>query len=389
MSAVPEPQPSPEAARRPKAFRPPLPLTRLDRYIIGKFLVTYFFVFWVIMAIAIVIDVSEKMEDFLDEDFTATTWETIRGYYIPFVPWMGAILTPLLIFLSVIFFTSRMAFNTEIVAILSSGISFRRFLRPYLLTGLLLGGGMWYANHFLVPDANKTRLAFDGQFFRGTRHYGDNITLRLDSLTFVSLSRFKYQRNEGVNFRMDRFRPAAGGGRELAYQMNARRVIWEPDSLRWRFADYTAWYLDGLEERWETGKAFDTVLAMRPDDFEVDAWYKDQYDLVEMREFLRKERAQGSGNLEAYEVERERRTATAIAIVILTIMGATIASRKLRGGIGLHLAFGVGLSALYIVFLQFSSTFSIKGSLDPVIGANIPNLVFAGIALWLIRRAPK
>lgn len=364
-------------------------LTRLDRYIIGKFLVTFFFVFWVIMSIAMVIDVSEKMEDFLDEDYTATTMDTIRGYYLPFIPWMGAILSPLLIFLSVIFFTSRMAFNTEIVAILSSGVSFRRFLRPYLLTGLLLGGGMWYANHYLVPDANKTRLAFDGQFFRGTRHYGDNIYMRMDSLNFMTLGRYKYKRNEGVNFELERFRVNASGERELAYKLTARRIFWEPDSLTWRFGDYTAWYLNGLEERYEKGKEFDTVMALRPDDFEVDAWYKDQYDRTEMREFLRKEEAQGSGNLEAYKVESERRTATAIAIVILTIMGATIASRKLRGGIGLHLAFGVGLSALYIVFLQFSSTFSIKGSLDPVIGANIPNVIFLGIALWLIHKAPK
>ncbi len=367
--------------------RPPF-IGRIDRYIIRKFLFHFFFVFWVIMAIAIVIDVSEKMEDFLDEKFTATTSELILQYYLPFIPYMGAILAPLLIFISVIFFTSRMAYNTEVVAILGSGISFRRFLRPYLFTGILLAVVMLFANHLLVPHANKVRLDFESTYFKGKKWYGDNIHMRLDASTFVSLDRFKYQKNEGVTFSLEHFRNSAEG-RELAYKLTANRILWIPEKKSWRIMDYTAWQIDGLRESITQGKQFDTLLALTPDDFEVDAWYKESYDYLEIQAFLKREKAQGSGNLEEYEVESERRTASAVSIVILTLIGAAVASRKIRGGMGLHLALGVGLSALYIVFLQISSTFSIKGSLDPIIGTNIPNLVFLIIALVLIRLAPK
>ncbi len=363
-------------------------LGRIDRYIIGKFLTHFFFIFWVIMAIAIVIDVSEKMDDLLSEKFTAGTAETILNYYLPFIPWMGAILTPLLIFLAVIFFTSRMAYNSEIVAILGSGVSFRRFLRPYLLTSFLLAGLMLYANHMLVPHSNKVRLNFESTYFKSKRWYGDNIHMRLDANTFVSLDRFKYQRNEGVTFSLEHFERDQEG-KKLIYKLNANRILWLPEEEKWRIFDYHIWEIDGLKESISKGAELDTALAMTPDDFEVDTRYKESYDYRELQVFLAKERAQGSGNLEEYLVESERRTASAISIVILTLIGATIASRKVRGGMGLHLAFGVGLSALYIVFLQISSTFSIKGNLDPVIGTNIPNAVFLIIALVLIRYAPK
>lgn len=363
-------------------------LGRVDRYIIRKFLVTFFFIFWVIMAIAIVIDVSEKMSDFLDEKFTATGTELLLQYYFPFIPWMGAILAPLLIFLAVIFFTSRMAYNTEIVAILGSGVSFRRFLRPYLITALLLCAAMLYANHLLVPDANKLRLDFEATYFKGKKWYGDNIHMRLDPYTFISLDRFKYQKNEGVTFALEHFRDGAAG-RELEYKLTANRILWLPEKEEWKIMDYRVWEIRGLHEVIREGKEFDTLIPFTPDDFEVDAWYKESYDYFEVREFLQREKEQGSGNLEEYAVESERRTASALSIVILTLIGATIASRKVRGGMGFHLAMGVGISALYIVFLQISSTFSIKGGLDPVIGTNIPNVVFALVAFMLIRYAPK
>ncbi len=368
--------------------RPPF-ICRIDRYIIRKFLVHFFFVFCVIMSIAIVIDVSEKMSDFLDEKFTASASELILHYYLPFIPWMGAILAPLLIFISVIFFTSRMAYDTEIVAILGSGVSFRRFLRPYLVTAFLLCGLMLYANHLLVPHANKLRLDFESTYFKGTKWYGDNIHMRLDAQTFISLDRFKYQKNEGVTFSLEHFKQDSKEGRQLQYKLSANRILWLPEKKEWRIMDYTTWELDGLHEKINQGKEFDTVLALSPDDFEVDGWYKESYDYYEIQEFLKKEKEQGSGNLEEYEVESQRRTASAISILILTLIGATVASRKIRGGMGFHLALGVGISALYIVFLHISSTFSIKGSLDPIIGTNIPNLVFLIVALILIRLAPK
>jgi lipopolysaccharide export system permease protein len=361
---------------------------KIDRYISAKFLVTFFFIFCVLMAIAIVIDISEKMDDFLDPDFAASGSDLIMQYYLPFIPWMGAILTPFFVCLAVIFFTSRMAYNTEIVAILSSGTSFRRFLRPYMVTAVALGGLLFYANHWLVPHANKSRLTFESIHIHHGKYYGNNIHVRMDSMTFVSLQRFRYHKNTGGTFALEQFE-STPTGKKLIYKLTAREILWLEEEGKWRFRDYGVWTIDGLDEGWTTGESMDTLLPLSPDDLEVDVWWKESLDAREMREFLARERAQGSGNLEEYVVEIHRRTATSIAVIILAMIGATIASRKVRGGFGLHLAFGVGLSALYVVFLQFSSTFSIKGGLHPVIGTNIPNVVFGLVTIWLIRKAPK
>jgi lipopolysaccharide export system permease protein len=365
-----------------------LGFNRIDSYIISKFLVSFFFVFLVIMAIAIVIDISEKMEDFLDDDFKATAFELVFEYYLPFIPYMGAILTPLLIFIAVIFFTSRMAYNTEIVAILSSGTSFNRFLRPYIITGLLLSGMMLYANHFLVPRANKVRQSFELAHIKNKKRYGDNIHLRLDESTFISLNRFKYQNNYGNTFALEHY-IIKNEERVMDYKITAGKLSWLPDEERWQLNDYAKWSLDGINESYEKGKEMDIDLNLLPDDFEIDVFLKESYDYFEMKEFLKKEKKQGSGNLEEYTVEMHRRTSNSLAIVILTLIGVAVASRKVRGGMGLHLAMGVGISALYVIFLQFSSTFSIKGGLHPLIGTNIPNAFFLIVALVLIYRAPK
>lgn len=373
---------------KPKSVFSPPWFGHIDRYIIRKLLVSFFFLFWVIISICIVIDFSDKLEDFLDDDFGASTLDLIWNYYLPFIPWIGAILAPLLVFLSVIFMTSRMAFNTEVVAILSSGSSYNRFLRPYFVSGLLLGGLMFFANHWMVPQANKARIGFERAHIRGLRHYGHNLYLRLDSLQHVNLDQFKYLKGEGLHFTLERYKPGSDG-RELIFKLKSRKIYWQPADSSWRITDYDVWEIDGMREKFYKGKEFDTLMNLYPDDFEVDVGLKETLDAAEMKAFLDKERAQGSSNLEEYEVEHERRTSSSIAMVILTLMGASIASRKIRGGMGLHLAFGVGLSAAYIVFLQFSSTFSIKGDLPAWIGVNIPNVVFAIITLILIRRAPK
>ena len=359
---------------------------KLDIYIIKKFLSTYVFSFLVVISIAIVIDISEKLEDFME--CTASTWTIISEYYLTFIPYMGGILTPLLIFIAVILFTSRLAYNSEIIAMLSSGISYWRFLRPYLITGLFLAIMMFYANHYLVPDANKTRIGFELVHIKSQKWYGDNIHMRLDPETFVSLGRFKYQKNEGVNFALEKYE-LDGEIKELSYKLIARKIFWQPEQEKWRITDYSKWSIDGLRESYQEGRQFDTVLNMRPDDFEVDVFLKESMDRNEMREFLRSESEQGSSGLEFYRVEHHRRTAAAISIFILTIIGAAIGSRKIRGGTGLHLAAGIGLSALYMVFLQFSSTFSTNADLDPAIGTNIPNVLFGIMAMVLVRYTPK
>ena len=357
----------------------------IDKYIIKKFIVTTIFAHCIIIAIAIVIDFSEKTDDFVKKGASS---QAIFVYYLDFIPYIGALLAPLLIFIAVIFFTSRMAANTEVIPILNGGASFRRFLRPYFFCGILFSAILLVGNHWLVPELNKSRYSFEEKYIRSPVRYGNNIHLRIDPQTLVSLERFKYENNEGTTFSLERYE-GSDENKHLVYKINAGKIIFLPDQKKWRIVDYKKWEISGDREIYLSGRQMDTVLNMKPSDFSVDEQLKEALNYQEIDKFIKTEEQKGAADMEDYVVEQYRRTSSAISVLILTIMGAALASRKIRGGTGFHLALGVGLSSLYVVFLQFSSTFSIKGGLPPLIGTNIPNIIFGFVAVLMIRFASR
>jgi lipopolysaccharide export system permease protein len=361
-------------------------LTKIDRYIIRKLLTSYVFATILFLAVAIVIDFSEKLEDFLEND--PPVKEIVLDYYLNFIPYIGALLSPLFIFIGVIWFTSKMAFHSEIISIMSSGASFNRFLRPYIFCGLLLSGGLFYANHWLVPHANRAKLDFEIEYIRHKRYASDKIHKRIDKNTFISMRQFVYQRNKGKKFALEKFEET-NGIRHLAYKLTADEIVWNPEKETWKLRNYRLWEIDGIHETFTKDRELDTNFPFKPAEFEVKQYLKETMDREEIRDFIKTETQKGSQNLEFFKVEAERRTSSAISVFILTLIGASIGSRKIRGGTGLHLAFGVALSALYIVFLQFSSTFSTNANLPALIAVNIPNVVFGAFALFLIRITPK
>lgn len=359
--------------------------TLFDRYVIRKFLSTTVFTFFGILAISVVIDYSEKTDRFVKNKPSGAE---IFQYYLDFAPYILSLLAPLLIFLAVIIFTSRLAYNSEIIAFFNSGASFSRFLRPYVICGIFSGLLLLYANHWLVPEANKSKIAFEDKYIRPPKKYENNIHLRLDDYTLVSLERFKFQNNEGTNFSLEKYK-GSGAKRALHYKIDADKIIQMPGDDAWRLNNYRRWTTDGLYENYEEGRVLDTILNMQPDDFDISETIKEALNYEEMQKFLEEEKLKGAGGVEFIEVEKYRRTSYAVSVIIMVIMGAAAGSKKVRGGMGLNLVFAIALSALYVVFQQFAATFSTKGSLPPLLGTNIPNIIFLLLTLYIIRISRK
>jgi len=359
------------------------PVTKLDLYVIKKFIVTTLFVHLVIILVAVIIDLSEKSEKFVERN--APTGEIVQ-YYIDFVPFIGSILAPLLIFIAVIIFTSRMAYNSEIIAMYNSGMAFSRFLRPYIFCGIAAVGLLMYSNYWLVPETNKRKLAFEDKYIHMPKNYGNNLHLKIDQNTVITLERFRFKSNEGYNFSLEQYR-GSGKDRTLAKKINANKIVYDTEKKSWQIVDYRQWQIMGIYEKYSEGKRMDTLLNLEPKDFDADIRVKDVLRYDEMEEFIKEKEAEGTGELEYFRVEQYRRGASAASAFILIIMGAALSSRKIRGGNWLNIAVGIALGALYIFFLQFTTSFSINSDLHPLIGTNVPNIVFAVIAFYLARRA--
>ena len=356
-----------------------------DIYVIKKFFVSTVFAHIIIISIAIVIDLSEKTEKFVER--SAPTMEIVQ-YYLDFIPFITSILAPLLIFLAVIFFTSRMAYNSEIIAMFNSGMNFRRFLRPYIFCGIAAVAVLLYANYWMVPETNKRKLAFEDKYIHAPKNYGNNKHLKINKNTFISLERFKFKNNEGYNFSLEEFK-GSGENRELVRKINASKIIYLKEQDVWRIVDYKYWEIKSPSEKYTEGKQMDTTQNLLPKDFDEDIRIKDVLNYEEMEEYIAEKKAEGTGELEYYTVEQYRRASSAISALILVIMGAALGSKKIRGGNWFNIIAGVALSALYIFFMQFSTSFSINSDLHPIIGTNIPNILFAFVALLLVRYASK
>ncbi|MEZ5013246.1 MAG: LptF/LptG family permease [Chitinophagales bacterium] len=360
-------------------------LSILDRYVIRKFIVSTIFAHVCIISIAIVIDLSEKSEKFVERGASGLD---IFHYYLDFIPYIASILAPLLMFLAVIFLTSRMAYNSEIIAMWNSGMQFKRFLRPYVICGLLGVVTLLYANYYAVPQTNKRKLTFEDKYIHAPKNISSNLHLRIDRQTNVSLERFKFKDNTGYNFSLETF-TGTGKDKQLVMKINASKIVYHPDTGNWQFVDFKKWEIHGVAEKYSEGHSMDTTLHLLPKDFDEDIRVKDILTYNELDAFIKEKENEGTGDIAYYRVEQYRRASSAFSVLILVIMGAALGSKRIRGGNWFNIIAGIALGALYIFFLQFSTTFSTNSDLHPLIGTNIPNILFALIALLLVRYASK
>ena len=358
-------------------------MKKLDWYIVKKFLSTFFFAIIILAVISCVIDLSEKMEDFVER--SAPLGE-ILNYFKNFIPHISALLFPLFIFIATIFFTSKLAYKSEIIAMLASGISFQRFLRPYAIGAIFLGSLSLLANHWIVPEANKQRLAFEDKYIHSAAILSDrNVHLRLAKDLYVYVQSYDYTANVGYRFTAETI-----DGLILKEKIMAERVSYDSVKNTWTLYSVVLRKNDGIKETLEFHPELKRVYPnFKPADLEEDDAIKEALNTNELNRYIAREKLRGRETLNFFYVEKHRRTAQPFAGFILTIIGVCIASRRVRGGSGLHLALGIVISATYIMAMQMSTTFSTKGGLNPMLAVWIPNIIFAGVALYLYRRQVK
>tara|TARA_R110001592_G_scaffold189581_1_gene435076 strand:+ start:789 stop:1865 length:1077 start_codon:yes stop_codon:yes gene_type:complete len=358
-------------------------LKKIDIYIIKKFLGTFFFSLILIVPVIIVFDLSEKMRDFIERK--APIKAIIVDYYFNFVPYLVNQFSPLFIFIAVIFFTSKMASNSEIVAILSGGISFKRLLRPFLLSAGVLAILSFYLNNFLIPDANKERLAFEEVYYRNKfRNNAHNIHLQIDSSTYIYMTSYNVDLNLGINFSIETFNDG-----ELSYKLLSDNVRWDSVSNQWQISNYVERHIEGLNETINKGFKKDTILNFKPEEFKRRDNFIETKDFFALNKLIEEEKFKGSSFAVDCEIEKQKRMAYPFATFVLTIIGVSLSSRKVRGGIGLHIGLGLLISFSYILFMQVSATFAKNAGMPAIIAVWIPNVLYSILALYLLKKAPK
>jgi lipopolysaccharide export system permease protein len=357
----------------------------IDRYIIRKFLGTFFFCLVLIMTIAVVFDLTEKIDNFMER---AAPWRAvIFDYYLNFIPYFATLFTPLFVFIAVIFFTSRMAVNTEIIAILNCGMSFRRMMWPYFLSALTIAVIIFYLTNFVIPHANLVRMDFEDKYYRsqGRRLNVENIHRLEFKNTYVYIESYSPIYLRGRNFTIEKFDDSG----KLISKLSAPTALWDTTSSKWSLLNYVLREIHGNAEILTKGAKIDTTLTIKPEDFSRNPGIVGTMTYNELDDYIKLLQLQGSDELKVFLIEKHRRIASPFAVFILTIIGVTLSSRKIRGGIGMNIGIGLALSFSYILFLQFASQFSLKGNLSPMLAMWIPNLLYLIIAMVLYKLAPK
>ena len=358
----------------------------LDRYIIRKFLGTFFFTILIMIVITIVFDISEKIDDFIDKK--APLEAIVFDYYLNFVPYFVSLFSSLFIFISVIFFTSKMAAQTEIIAILSSGISFRRFLYPYFISACILALFSLVINDVIMPSANSKRLDFENQYIKNPVNYLErNVHKQVEPGLFVYLESFNNSSETAYSFSMERYE---GDRMKLVSKLISERATWNKEKEKWTIRDYYIRDIDSLGyESLHSGAEIDTTINLHPSEFKRRANFIETMSIAELNEFIDNLKMQGADNVNSFLTELHKRLAFPFSTFILTLIGASLSTRKVRGGIGIHVAIGIAISFLYILFMQFSAEFATKGNLPPAIAVWVPNIIFGIVGIFLYRLAPK
>ena len=359
-------------------------MKKIDLYIIKKFLGTFFYAISLLILIVIVFDISEKIDDFLEKD--ATLYQIIFVYYFNFIPYFVNLFSYLFTFIAVIFFTSKMAGNSEIIAILSSGISFRRFLVPYIISAAFLGLMSFYLANFVIPSTNKTMMDFEKTYLKNPyRNRDRDIHMQITPGTFVYMESYDNYSNTGYKFALEKY----NDNNRLIYKLNSRKIIWDSISGMWDIKEYVIREIDGEKERLKKGSELDTLISMYPNEFTFILDDMKTMDYSELRAFIAKEKLRGSKWIKEYEVEKHKRLAFPFATIILTLIGVSISSRKVRGGIGMHLGFGLAITFSFILFQQVTTVFATRGDMAPWLSVWIPNFLFILVAIYLLKTAPK
>ena len=357
-------------------------LKRIDRYIITQYLGTFTFIIIAFIAVLVVFDLNEKIDHFLKPE--VTVHEIAFKYYANFIPYFFGIFSPLFTFIAVIFFTSRLADRSEIIAMLSSGISFNRLVLPYLISAAIIASGNYVLSAYVIPKANITRIEFQNTYIRNQKvEYGRNIQLEVEPGIIAYFDLYQAPSSMGHRFSLDHF-----VDKQLVSRLTANSIKY--DSLyQWTIIEYIIRDFDGMHERITTGTRKDTTLTFVPSDFLISDSDCETMTSPELAKHIKRQKQRGIGNIQLFEIEYHFRYATIMSYFILTMIGLSLSSRKIKGGMGLYLGIGLGFAFAYILFSKISSTFAINGLVSPMIAVWIPNILYVFITVYLYRRAPR
>jgi len=359
-------------------------LKRIDWYIIKKFLGTYVFSIALILSIAVIFDINSKIDKFMDHG--APLKAIIFDYYENFIPYYANLFSPLFVFIAVIFFTSKLADNSEITAMLASGINFRRLMRPYLISAALISAVTFELGGYIIPKGQIKQINFEDKYWKKRKQdVISNIQLQISPGVVAYIERYEDNTKTGFHFSLDKFEK-----KKLVWHLTAQSVNYDSTRVgHWTIHDYMIRQMRGLKEKVKNGATKDTVLDMEPSDFSMLENQQNTMTNPELKQYIVKQQKRGAANLKAFEVEYYRRIAQSFAAFILTLIGVSLSSRRTKGGMGLSLGVGLALSFTYILFQAISSTFSVNGNMPPIIAVWLPNILYAIIGIGLYLRAPK
>lgn len=361
-------------------------IKRIDWYIIKKFIGTYFFSIALIISISIVFDVNENLAKFAQ--YHAPLRAIVFDYYANFVPYFANLFSALFVFIAVIFFTSKMAGNSEIIAMLATGISFKRLLRPYMFTCVLLAGMSYYLSAYVIPHGNVIRQNFESMYKNKKKNTSaDNVQLQVGRGVIAYIQHYDDTRKQGFGFCLDKFE-----NKKLVSHLTAMEIQYDTiadSKYHWKLSNWKIRQLKGLREHITTGDVKDSLIQMEPMDLVYSKGQQETFTSPALNDYISKQIGRGSGNVVQYQVEYHKRIAASFASFILTIIGASLSARKRKGGMGLYLGIGLALSFTYIMLQTVSASFAINAGFPPMLAAWMPNIIFSVIAFICYRHAPN
>lgn len=359
-------------------------IRKIDWYIIKKFLGTYFFSIALIISIAVVFDVNEWIDNFINNK--APVKAIIFDYYANFIPYFSNLFSPLFVFISVIFFTSKLAENSEIIAMMSTGLSFKRLLRPYMISAAIIAIMTYGMGAYVIPKGNVTRLNFEDRYKKKKKQeYVRNVQVEVDSGVIAYMERYENYNKTAYRFSLDKF-----VDKKLVSHLTARSATYDTTTIhKWTLKNYMIREMDGMKETITKGDRLDSIIKMEPQDFLIMKGQQETMTSTELSEYIARQKRRGFANIKEFEIEYHKRIAMSFASFILTVIGVALSSRKVKGGMGMYLGVGLGLSFSYILFQTVSATFAINGNASPILAVWIPNILYTFIAIYLYRKAPK
>ena len=367
-------------------YNPLSHVKRMDWYIINKFIGTYVYSIVLIISISIVFDVNENLAKFATNN--APLRAIVFDYYANFVPYFANLFSPLFVFIAVIFFTSKLAGNSEIIAMLACGMSFKRLMRPYLISAALIALLNFYLGSYVIPKGTVVRHDFESLYKNNKKTTSaSNIQLMVDKGVVAYISQYDDLRKTGYGFALYQFE-----NKKMVSQLNANVIQYDTiaeERYHWKALNWKIRTLKGMREQVTSGYELDTLIQMEPMDLVFSSGQQETFTSPELKRYISKQQQRGSSNVVQYEVEYHKRIATSFASFILTIIGVSLSSRKRKGGMGMYLGIGLALSFTYILLQTISATFAINADTPPILAAWIPNILYAFIAYYCYKQAPN